>query len=204
MIKFLPQILMVASIMIYLSFYLVGIYKGRVKPVLATWLIFLFAALLSIFTDYRESGFNGLLANAFNIVDTLAIVIVFSVILFNKNTRLEFTIFEKRCLGVVFLIFILWILTGQNVLAHLAIQVIMVIAYLPMIIHLWNATKNTESLGMWSFDSIASILGMVEPLKTGAILPLVYSLRSTISTFLVIILIFRLKYRSFLFKESNV
>jgi len=61
--------------------------------------------------------------------------------------------------------------------------------------HLWKATKNTETLGGWSFDSLASVIGIIEPLKTMALLPLVYGIRSIVSTLTVIILILRLKYR---------
>lgn len=195
MIKFLPQILMTLCIAIYVVIYIVGIKKGRVKPVLATWLFFALATILSFITDFRESGVHGLLANAFNIVDTCATMLLFLVIVFRKDTNKTFNKFEKNCLMTVILIFVLWVLSGENVLAHLSIQAILIIAYLATLVHLWNATENTESLSMWSFDCAASALGTIEPFRVMALLPLVYGIRATFSTLAVIILILRLKYK---------
>ena len=188
--------LMIACIIIYVSIYLVGIKKGNVKPVLATWLFFVLATILSFITDFRQSEVSGLLADAFNIVDTFATLVIFLVIVFNKDTNKSFNKFEKGCLFAVFAIFILWLVSGQNILAHLAIQAILIIAYLPTLIHLWKAEKNTESLSMWSFDSAASALGTVEPLRTMTLLPLVYGIRAVVSTLAVIVLIIRLKIRN--------
>ena len=195
MIRYIPQILMIVCIVIYLFIYLKEIKKGRVKPVLATWLFFVFATILSLITNYKETGVAGLLSNAFNLVDTLAVFIIFIAIIFHKDTNKQFNKFEESCLLAVFIVFIMWILSGQNVLTHLTIQAIFVIAYLPTLIHLWKAKVNTESLSMWSFDSAASALGVIEPLRTMSLLPLIYGIRAVISTFAVVVLILRLKYK---------
>lgn len=190
------QIGIVASITIYTAFYLVGIKRGTVKPVLATWMFFAIATALSFITNYAESGAEGIAANFFNMIDTIATITLFIVILFCKDVRHVFSKFEKICLGAVILIFIGWLLSEQNVIAHLCIQLIMVVAYLPTIVHLWNARKNTESLGMWSFDCLGSWFGIIEPIKSGAFLPLIYVIRSIVSTFAVVVLILRIKYRA--------
>jgi hypothetical protein len=196
MIKYIPQILMIICIFAYVSIYLIGIKKGKVKPVLASWLVLALATILSGITNFRETGVNGLLANSFNLIDTFAILIIFLVVLLKKETKKQFNKFEKNCLTTVLVIFIIWIISGQNILAHLAIQVILIIAYLPTLIHLWKATENTESLSTWSFDSAASVLGIIEPLRTMAFLPLVYGIRAVISTLTVVVLIIRLKYKT--------
>jgi len=195
-IKFLPQIAMVLCVLAYTIIYLVGIKKGKVKPVLATWVFFAFATLLSLVTNFKESGISGLLANSYNLVDTLSVFIICGVILLNKNSRKVFSTFEKRCLGAVVFVFIAWLISGQNILAHLAVQVILVIAYLPTLVQLWKATENTESVGMWSTNCAASLFGLVEPIKTMSLLPIVYGSRSVISTFIVTVLILRLKYKN--------
>lgn len=66
---------MVLCIIIYVSIYLVGIKNGKVKPVLATWLFFVLATILSFVTGFKQTGVDGLLADAFNIVDTFATLI---------------------------------------------------------------------------------------------------------------------------------
>jgi hypothetical protein len=193
--KVFIQITMITCIIVYSSIYLKGIKKGTVKPILATWIFLSAATILSFITDFAESGTSGMLANSFNIIDTIATVFIFSFVLSRKDTRKKFSTFEKVCLGAVILIFLMWLISGLNILAHLAIQFILVVAYLPTFVHLWKSTQNTESLGMWSFDCLASALGTIEPVRVMAFLPLVYGIRSILSTIGVIALILRIKYR---------
>jgi hypothetical protein len=192
----LIEILIILCIAIYVSFYLVGMKRGKVKPVLATWLFLSFATILSFIMDYRETGISGIASNLFNVVDMVAVFGVFVLILFRKDTRRTFNKFEKICLGTVLIIFVGWLLSGQNIAAHLAIQGILVVAYLPMLVHLWKAEVNTESLGTWSFDCLASTFGLIIPVMMHDFLPTVYGIRSVISTLAVIILILRLKYKN--------
>ena len=195
MLNYFPEIATTICVLIYFLMYVVGIKKGRVKPVLATWVFFSFTTILSVLTDFKESGVHGLLSNTFNIADTLAVVTIFIIVLFQKDVRRKFNQFEKGCLVAVIAICALWLLTGANVFAHLSIQAMLVVAYLPTLMHLWKATKNTESLGKWFFDFLASVFGTIRPLENMALLPLVYCLRSIVSTLAVIFLILRLKYK---------
>lgn len=195
-IRLFPEIAMALCVIAYAVVYIVGIKRGKVKPILATRIFLLSAILLSALTNYRQSGINGLLTNALNIVDVFATLSIFLFSVFNKNTRKKFTKFEKTCLSVVIIIFLIWIISGQNILAHLSIQAILVVAYLPTVIHLWKSSENTESLGAWSFDFIASVIGIIEPLKNMDLLPLVYVTRSITSTFVVIILVLRIEWNN--------
>lgn len=114
----------------------------------------------------------------------------------SKHVRKRLTFFEGWCLGAVVIIFIFWLVSKQNIAAHLSIQAILVTAYLPTFAHLWMTAKNTESLSMWSFDGLASLFGIIEPLRRWDILPLVYTLRSVTSAVVIIVLILRIKYRA--------
>ena len=189
-------IVITVCIAIYVTFYLVGMKRGQVKPVLATWLFLSFATILSFIMDFRQTGISGIASNLFNVVDMVAVFGIFVLILFRKDTRRTFNMFEKVCLGTVLVIFIGWLMSGQNIAAHLAIQGILVVAYLPMLVHLWKAKINTESLGTWSFDCLASAFGLIIPLMTHDFLPTVYGIRSMLSTLAVIALILRLKYKA--------
>jgi len=193
MIKFLPETAMTLCVVGYATIYIAGIKRGKVKPILATRIFLLSAIILSALTNYRQSGIHGLLANGLNVIDTLATLSIFLVTVFHKDTRKKFTGFEKICLSTLIFIFLVWIISGQNILAHLSIQAILVVAYLPTVTHLWKSKKNTESLGAWFLDFVASVLGIMEPLKIMDLLPLVYVIRSIISTFVVIVLILRIK-----------
>lgn len=191
--EYFIQIAIIAFILAYSSIYLISIKRGTVKPVLATWLFISVATILSFVTNFYESGLQGLLANSYNIVDSVASILIFAFVLSRKDIRKNFTSFEKGCLGAVVLVFVAWLLSGQNVLAHLCLQAILVIAYLPTLVHLWNAQTNTESITTWSLNAFAAIFGVIEPVKTGAILPIVYGVRSILSCLAVIILSVRLQ-----------
>lgn len=196
MLKFLPDIVIVICITTYLVIYLSGIKSGRVKPTLSTWIFFAFAGVLSFITDFRETGVQGLFANSYNILDTSGVFItLIFIILFQKNINKEFNKLEKRCLIAVIIVGILWLLSGKNILAHLSIQVIMLISYLPMFAHLWKVEENTESLSMWSIDSFASFVGCINPIINRDLLPMAYGFRSAFSTFVTVLLILRLKYK---------
>jgi len=195
MLKFFPQIIIALCGISYAGIYIVGIKNGTVKPILATRVFLLFALVLSFLTNYSQTGVHGLMANTLNIVNALAVFATFFATLLNKDTRKKFTGFETICLFAVVLIFLMWIISKQNILANILVQIILVVAYLPTIIHLWKSPRNTESLGAWSLDLVASFFGMIEPLRTIDLLPIIYGIRSIVSTIIVIFLILRLKLR---------
>jgi len=190
------QIGIAACIVIYASIYLIGMWRGHVRPVMATWLFFTLATVLSFITDYSQTGTAGLAANSFNIFDTVACTTIFIVTLFQPAVRKQFNTLEKWCIGAVVIVFVCWLLSDQNVLAHLSIQIILFIAYIPTMTHLLHAAHNTESLWSWTFDCLASILGFTVALRTVDLLPLVYTGRSILCTGLVVVLILRLKWRN--------
>jgi hypothetical protein len=191
----LIQFGIVVCITAYASIYISGIIRGTVKPVLATWLFLSVATVLSFVTNFSESGMRGMFANAYNIVDSIATVAIFIAVLFANNLRKTFTTFEKACLGSVFLVFIAWLVSGQNILAHLCLQGILVIAYLPTLVYLWNAHESTESITTWSLNALAAMFGIVEPIQTRALLPIVYGVRSILSCIAVVALTIRLQMR---------
>jgi hypothetical protein len=204
MLKFLPQIIIVVCIFTQTFIYVRGIRNNTVKPILATRVFLLLAFLLTFLTNYSQTGVHGLSANIFNIVDFLSIFATFLAMAKSGNNHRKWTKFEKICLYIVILIFLIWIVSGQNILANILIQIILVIAYLPTLIHLWKSKENTESLSAWSFDFIASIFGMVIPLQTMDLLPLIYGVRSTISTFAIILLIWRIKFKEATLEKNNL
>ena len=195
MLKFLPQIIIVTCVVASTIIYIKGIRNDTVKPILATRIFLLLAFFLSALTDYKQTGLHGLGANLFNIIDVLSILVTFVAMAFSKNQSRKFTKFEMGCLYAVIIIFLMWIVSRQNILANLLIQAILVIAYLPTLIHLWKSQENTESLSAWSFDFFASLFGIIVSLQTMDLLPLIYGIRSAFCTFAVILFIWRIKFR---------
>jgi hypothetical protein len=202
--KFLLEILTVIFTLTYGTICLIQLAKGNIKPVLATWLFFSFAAILSVIMNYKESGFSGISANLFNLTDTIVLIVCTVFILLKKETRRTFTLFEKFCLLAVGLVFAGWISTGENVISYLAIQVMFLIAYMPTFVHLWKADKNTESLIMWVLNCVACIFGVVLPILQRDFLPTVYGVRAVLCTATVVVLILRLQNRNKIMVTSNI
>ncbi len=195
-LTYLIQLSMIACIAAYAAIYLLGIAHGTVKPVLATWLFFTIATALSFATDFSERGIDGLLSNSYNLVDSVASILIFAVVLFRKDIRKSFTAFEKGCVGAVLLVFAGWLLSGENVLTHLCLQLILVIAYLPTLAHLWSAKEATEPVTTWSLNLVAALFGMIEPVMARDPLPIVYGIRSVLSCTAVILLVLRARRRA--------
>ncbi len=185
----------ILCIFTYWVIYVRGIFLGKVKPVLATWMFLSLAVLISLASEFFQTGIQGVSANFFNLIDSLAVVSIFIIILFHKDTRRTFTTFEKGCILGVILICLIWFFTKNNIFTHLATQLILVIAYLPTLVELWNTRKNTEALGTWVFDCLGSLLGLIIPIREGQILPIVYGVRSVVSTLLVVLLILKIQYK---------
>ena len=180
---------------IYTVIYVRGIYKGNVKPVLATWVLFTLGVLLSFATNFAETGGSGILANFFNLADSFAVLIILGVVLTRRDTRRSFNVFERWCIGAALIVAFLWRVSGQNVLAHLAIQAIFTVAYIPTLKHLWVSAKNTESFWMWFLNFVAEILGLIIPIQTLSFLPIVYATRALICTSMVMVCIVRVERR---------
>lgn len=186
----------IVCILAYFTIYLRGILAGKVKPVLATWLFLSLAVVISFVTNFHQTGVSGISANFFNLTDSFAVIAIFFIVLFRKDTRRSFNVFEKWCIAIVIAILAMWLISGSDIITHLAIQLILVVAYLPSLVKLWHAKENTEALGTWAIDCLASALGLILPIMQADTLPIVYGLRSVISTFLMVVFIVRIKIRS--------
>ncbi len=191
---FIINILISLCILVYFLVYIKGIIKGTAKPVLATWLFFSIATSISFFANFNLTGTSGISANFFNLIDSFSVITIFIIVLFRKDTRRTFSNFEKYCIGAVVAVLVLWLLIGKDFMTHLTVQVILVIAYLPSLVKLWRSRDNTEPLGTWLFDFFASVLSLIIPVRTGDTLPIVYGVRSTISTLLMVLFILRNRY----------
>ncbi len=128
--------------------YTVNIRRGTIKPALAMWVFFSIAVGGSLST-YLSAGSFTFLDNILNSADLfLCIYVAVIIYLFgDKSTR--FTGFDRACLIAVLAILGFWLLTRQHATAHSLIQLILVIAYFPVIKRLWNSQENTESFAVW-------------------------------------------------------
>ena len=163
------------------------IWKRRIKPALAMWVFFSIAVGGSLVT-YLSSGDYSLLDNILNTSDFVLVVIVsvFVFIFGDRSTR--FNRFDIGCLVAVLGIMAFWLISQHHVVSHVSIQVIMVIAYFPVISRIWKSNENTESFAAWIGLFLTPCISL---LSSKGILATIYSLRAIISTSILLVLMVR-------------
>ena len=163
------------------------IWKERIKPALAMWVFFSIAVGGSLIT-YLSSGDYSLLDNILNTSDLVLVstVAVFIFIFGDRSTR--FNRFDLGCLIAVLVIMAFWVVSQSHVVSHVSIQVIMVIAYFPVISRIWKSNENTESFAAWIGMFLNPCISL---LSSKGVLATIYSLRAIISTSVLLALMVR-------------
>ena len=163
------------------------IWKKRIKPALAMWVFFSIAVGGSLVT-YLSSGDYSLLDNILNTSDLVLVVIVsvFVFIFGDRSTR--FNRFDIGCLVAVLGIMAFWLISQHHVVSHVSIQVILVIAYFPVINRIWKSNENTESFAAWIGLFLTPCISL---LSSKGVLATIYSLRAIISTSILLALMVR-------------
>jgi hypothetical protein len=164
--------------------YIVQIRRRQIKPALAMWIFFTIATVGSLLTYLADGDFSPL-DNILNLADFFLVFPVSLAILFYGGRSTRFNRFDVGCLIAVVLILISWILTRQNVIGHSAIQLILVIAYFPVVKRMWRAPRNTESYVMWVGLMVAPIFSL---LSSKGLLAMVYAVRSMVGPALLLLL----------------
>lgn len=159
------------------------------------WLLFCVAVSLS-FGTYISSDQHGLIAGIGNTVDLVVVWATFGSLFVIKRGRLEFNRFETGCFIASGLILIFWIYTGAHVIANLALQAIMIIAYFPLFKNLYKAEKNTEPFWVWMGVLTSAAFALYPAVADRNLLAIIYVGRAIICIVLVLGLIARIKIRS--------
>lgn len=155
---------------------------GASQPVLMTWLLFAVATSLSFTTYWAADAKRDWQVNIANSVDVvLCWLIFFFVLLGGRRVRLGLNLFEIGCLGASALIFWLWRRTRAHKSSNVALQLLMVVAYLPTYYQLWYARHNTEPLLLWCIVWVACAIALVPPWLKRDRLALLYAGRAFIS-----------------------
>jgi len=172
--------------------YVYLIRKDRISPALAMWVFFTVAVVGSLAT-YLAEGNYGLLDNALNSADLLLCGGVAIAIALWGNRSSRFSRFDFGCLGGVVVILVAWLLTQQHVIAHSGIQLILIIAYLPVIKRLWESDSNTESFTMWIGLLLAPVFSLLSSKGT---LAAIYAIRAIACTSMLLLLMIRVDLRA--------
>ncbi|MBU1049049.1 hypothetical protein KKG90_03380 [Candidatus Bipolaricaulota bacterium] len=166
--------------------------RDKISPALAMWVFFTIAVIGSLVT-YLSEGDYGLMDNVLNSADLVLCGGVALAIAVWGNRHSRFNRFDVGCLWGVILILVMWAITRQHVVAHLAIQLILVLAYFPVIRRLWRSDHNTESFTMWIGLTLAPMFSL---LSSQGGLATIYAIRAMISTSLLLALMIRVEIRS--------
>lgn len=178
----------VINIIIALA-YLVLLIKKKIKPAVAMWLFFSLAVSMSLIT-YLKEGNYGFWDNALNTADLFLTIFVTILIFIFGDKSTKFNKFDLVCLGVVGIIVIFWIITQNHLVTNLGIQLILIIAYFPVVKRMLKAKENTESFFIWILLMIAPFISLVS--SKGA-LATVYAVRAILCTGLLLLLMFRIE-----------
>jgi len=165
-------------------------YKQKIKPALAMWIFFTIAVAISLATYMKADNFS-LLDNILNTTDlALTTIVTGAIWLFGDHTS-KFSRFDKGCLIAVIIIVLFWFITKNHVVTHSITQLILIIAYFPVISRLWKTKKNTESFIIWTGMLLAPALSL---LSSKGLLATIYSVRAIICIVLLMLLMLRVEY----------
>ena len=134
---------------------------GEIQPVVATFIMALVYFSISEATYWSKhrsaSIWNNMAMHAGFVNVILATIVVIGTALWKGNFIADFNSFHYLCLGLSTVILIIWKLTKNHTLSFLLIQLVAVIAYLPMFSRVLTAEIQTESNVMWIAILLASI-----------------------------------------------
>lgn len=165
--------------------------RRAIKPSLAMWLFFTVAVAGSMAT-YLADGDYSPWDNILNTADLFLCSYMTVAILVWGDASTRFNRFDLGCLAGIVVILAYWALSGRHAASHLLIQLILVIAYFPVVRRLWTARENTESFAVWAALLAAPLFSL---LSSKGILAAVYAGRTIVCTGLLMVLMARAQRR---------
>jgi hypothetical protein len=164
--------------------YLWMLLKKRSQPSLAMWVFFTLAVSMSLITYLKEGNF-GFWDNVLNTVDLFLAISVTIFILIWGDKSSHFNRFDLWCLAAVLGIVIFWLISQNHLVANLGIQLILIIAYFPVIKRMLTTRKNSEPFMVWIALTIAPLISLI---TSKGMLATIYATRAFVCTLTLLLL----------------
>lgn len=170
--------------------YCVLMWKKRSKPALAMWFFFSIAVAISLITYLKEGNYN-YFDNVLNSLDLILVVFVTIAILILGDRSTWFNKFDLACLIAVIIIVIFWVVSKNHWITNISVQLILVIAYFPVVKRMLNLKANTEPFSVWIALMLAPVFSLI---TSKGELAAVYAIRAIVCTGLLLLLMIRIEY----------
>src|SRR5690606_35033522 len=150
--------------------------------------------LLSLATYLSSSASRTLWSNVFASSDTAGVlVILVTILVAGKQVRRGFNRLEIACLAATAAIAVAWSVSRSHVVCNLLVQLILLIAYFPLVRHLWNSRRATEPAFTWSLQLGSCCIALVGVVAARDWLAVLYIGRAIVSISLVLLLLLRIR-----------
>ncbi len=175
-------------------------------PRISTWLIFEIGIIMSL-AAYFTSHNHSLVKAALNVTDGVVVtVILISLFIEQRGSRIRFTKNEQWCLVISFVTLAAWAITKTSWIGFAGFQLVMSIAYFPTIesVWQWKPGKPPEPAEMWSVSAVAALIGIVIDV-TGArhdYVAMLYPLRAFTLCVIVVVLVEHWKHKNKRYQDA--
>lgn len=165
------------------------LYKQKIKPALAMWVFFTIAVGMSLITYLAKDNFS-IWDNILNTTDLILVLTVSIAIAIWGDKSSKFTKFDTGCLIAVLVAILFWAITQNHLITNLAIQLIMVVSYFPVIKRLFESKENTEPFSVWIMMMLVPVFSLI---SSKGMLATIYSVRAIVCVGLLLLLMLRIE-----------
>jgi hypothetical protein len=183
-------IFMVGALNLFIAItYCVMMIKKKSKPALAMWFFFSIAVAISLITYLKEGNYN-YFDNVLNTLDLFLVVFVTIAIMILGDKSTWFNKFDLGCLLAVIVVLVFWAISKNHWVTNISVQLILVIAYFPVVRRMLKAKENTEPFSVWVALMLAPVFSL---LTSKGELAAVYAIRAIACTGLLLALMIRIE-----------
>lgn len=183
-------IFVVAALNLFIAItYCIQMIRKKSKPALAMWFFFSIAVSISLIT-YLMDGNYQFFDNVLNTLDLFLVVFVTLAIMVLGDKSTWFNKFDLGCLIAVLVIVIFWLVSKNHWVTNISVQLILVIAYFPVIRRMLKAKENTEPFSVWIALMLAPVFSLI---TSKGDLAAVYAIRAIACTGLLLALMVRIE-----------